>query len=77
MRMSLSDDQPSSLATRHAINALSYQHLHMEKAALLHQTSAIRALQTSINNLDPSQGMLTMAASMLLSIFEVRHTGYN
>jgi hypothetical protein len=73
VRMSLSDDQSPSLATRHAISALSYQHLHMKKAAIAHQTSAIIALRMSIEDLRPSQAMQAMAASMLLSIFEVRN----
>ncbi|KAI5456939.1 fungal-specific transcription factor domain-containing protein [Mariannaea sp. PMI_226] len=70
VRLSLSDDNLPSLATRHAISALSYQHLNMESAAMMHQTSAIRALQAAIENVDPSRAMQMMAASMLLSIFE-------
>ena len=72
VKMSLNDDHSPSLATRHAISALSYKHLRQEKLALAHQTSAIRALQTSIEHLDPSLATQVMAASMLLSIFEVR-----
>lgn len=61
----------SSMATRHAITALSYQHLSMELAAAWHQAHAMRTLQTAIEQFDPQQAKQMMAASMLLSICEV------
>lgn len=72
VRMSLSDDQLPSMATRHAISAISYQHLRLKNEALAHHTTAIHALQASIEDFDPSRAMQMMATSMLLSIFEVR-----
>ncbi|OIW23748.1 hypothetical protein CONLIGDRAFT_636998 [Coniochaeta ligniaria NRRL 30616] len=69
LRLSFYDDELPSLATRHALSALSYQHLDQHKA-VLHQTKAIRALQSSIEAFPPSRALQTMAASMLLSIFE-------
>ena len=71
LRLSMNDDELPTLAARHAISALSYQHLDVEKA-LSHQGSAIRALQMAIEQLDPARAIQTMAASMLLNIFEVR-----
>ncbi|KAH6627219.1 fungal-specific transcription factor domain-containing protein [Chaetomium sp. MPI-SDFR-AT-0129] len=73
--MSLADDTPSALAARHAIAALSYQHLAQREAAVLHQTKALGALQTVINsissgNMENMQAFRAMAASMLLNIFE-------
>jgi hypothetical protein len=70
LRLSIGDDEKPTLATRHAISALSYQHLDKYKASS-YQTSAICALQSSIETLVPSRAIQAMAASMLLSIFEV------
>ncbi|KAH6645304.1 fungal-specific transcription factor domain-containing protein [Truncatella angustata] len=69
LRLSINDDEKPTLATRHAISALSYQHLDKDKA-LVYQTNAVCALQSSIEALVPSRAIQTMAASMLLSIFE-------
>lgn len=76
VRMSLADETPSALAARHAIAALSYQHLGQREAAVLHQTKALGALQAVINSLSSGntenmQAFRAMAASMLLNIFEV------
>ncbi|KAF2092404.1 hypothetical protein NA57DRAFT_50419 [Rhizodiscina lignyota] len=71
VRLSFNDNEPPSLATRHAISALSYQHLSMERTAIMHRTSAIRALQNAIGYLEPSQIIQTTAASMLLSVAEI------
>ncbi|PTB63016.1 hypothetical protein BBK36DRAFT_1171822 [Trichoderma citrinoviride] len=70
VRMSFQDETLPSLASRYAISALSYQHLAMDKTAVMHQTRAIRALQTAIETAAPSECMQLMAASMLLNIFE-------
>jgi hypothetical protein len=70
LRLSFHDNGFPSLATRHALAALSYQHLDKYKAAL-HQARSIRALQSAIEHFPVSSAMQTMAASMLLSIFEV------
>jgi hypothetical protein len=74
--MSLADETPSALAARHAIAALSYQHLGEHGVAAVHQTKALSALQTVINTLsfgdvEMTQALRAMAASMLLNIFEV------
>jgi hypothetical protein len=77
MKMSLADETPSALAARHAIAGLSYQHLGQHKTAAMHQTKSLRALQTVIGrlaagDLEATQALRAMAASMLLNIFEVR-----
>ena len=73
VRMSLTDDGPPALATRHALSALSYQTLGQPAYAYAHQTTAIRALQTAIENpqLQPAQYFQAMAASMLLNYYEI------
>ncbi|KAM0261021.1 hypothetical protein ACHAQJ_002460 [Trichoderma viride] len=70
VRMSFKDESLPSLASRYAITALSYQHLAMDKVAVMHQTRAICALQTAIETAVPSECMQLMAASMLLNIYE-------
>ncbi|EGR47030.1 uncharacterized protein TRIREDRAFT_109410 [Trichoderma reesei QM6a] len=70
VRMSFQDETLPSLASRYAISALSYQHLAMDQTAVMHQTRAIRALQTAIETVAPSECMQLMAASMLLNIYE-------
>ncbi|AEO65613.1 uncharacterized protein THITE_2112764 [Thermothielavioides terrestris NRRL 8126] len=75
MKMSLADETPSALAARHAIAGLSYQHLGQHKTAAMHQTKSLRALQTVIGrlaagDLEATQALRAMAASMLLNIFE-------
>ncbi|EHK18365.1 uncharacterized protein TRIVIDRAFT_77131 [Trichoderma virens Gv29-8] len=70
VRMSFQDDSLPSLASRYAISALSYQHLAMDKTAVMHQTRAIRALQAAIETAVPAECMQLMAASMLLNIYE-------
>ncbi len=72
VRMSLTDDAPPSLATRHALAALSYQSLGQKHLAYAHQATAIRALQTAIESrMLPPQSFQAMAASMLLNYHEV------
>lgn len=71
VRMAFQDDSLPSLASRYAISALSYQHLAMEKTAMMHQMAAIRALQTAIETASAAECMQMMAASMLLNIYEV------
>ncbi|KAB5578900.1 hypothetical protein GE09DRAFT_1091434 [Coniochaeta sp. 2T2.1] len=69
LRLSFHDEEVPSLATRHALSALSYQQLDKQKAAL-HQSQAIKALQLAIASFPVSRAWQTMAASMLLSIYE-------
>jgi hypothetical protein len=76
VRMALADETPSALAARHAIAALSYQHLGQHEVATVHRTKSLSALQTVINTLsfgdvEMAQALRAMAASMLLNIFEV------
>lgn len=75
--MALGDEEPSALAARHAITALSYQHLGEHKRAVMHQAKSLHALQAVISRLsagdvEASQALRAMAASMLLNIYEVR-----
>ncbi|PWI67040.1 hypothetical protein PCL_04546 [Purpureocillium lilacinum] len=71
VRMSLSNETAPSLATRHAIAALCFQHRGMDGVALSHQTLAIRSLQVALNDpLGPSEALQSLAASRLLNIFE-------
>jgi hypothetical protein len=77
IRMSLGDDSLPALATRHAIAAISYQHLGRIDNAVTHKLRSAAALQAVINQLnsgnsDPSEAFQAMAASMLLNIFQVR-----
>ena len=74
VRMSLNDDSPPALATRHALTSLSYQHLDLTVQARYHQVQALAALQMSIESLKPQvakEAFQSMAASMLLNIYEV------
>ncbi len=72
VRMSLSNETAPSLATRHAIAALCFQHRGMDGVALSHQTLAIRSLQVALNDpLGPTEALQSLAASRLLNIFEV------
>ena len=74
VRMSLNDDSPPALATRHALCSLSYQHLDLKVQARHHQVQALAALQVSIEGLHPQlakEAFQSMAASMLLNIYEV------
>ncbi|KAK0640631.1 fungal-specific transcription factor domain-containing protein [Cercophora newfieldiana] len=75
VRMSLGDDNLPAQATRHAIAAISYQHIGQDDAALSHKTNSISALQKSVDllssgKLDTKEAFQAMAASMLLNIFE-------
>jgi len=70
--MSLTDDSAPSLAARHAISALSNQHLQRNEAAVWHQTKALGALQAAIEGpVETNKALQMMAASLLLNIFEV------
>lgn len=76
VRMSLTDETPPALATRHAIAALSLQQHGNEQAAVMHQWRSLGALQVAINalgqgNINVVQAFQAMAASMLLNVFEV------
>lgn len=72
VRMALTDNSPPALAVRHAISALSYQHLAQRHTANLHQATAVRALQGAIESpMQPMQALQSMAASMLLNLYEV------
>ena len=72
MRISLNDETPASLAPRHALSAISYQHLGRRDEAMFHQAQALTALQTAISGtIDMTIALQTMASSMLLNIFEV------
>jgi hypothetical protein len=73
--MSLNDDTPAALSTRHALTSLSYHHLNMLPEAKKHQIQALGALQMSIEQLRPvmiREALQSMAASLLLNIYEVR-----
>ena len=71
VRLSINDNDLPTSAIRHAISALSFQHIDPEKA-IVHQTSSLRALQATIVNYSPSSALKAIAASFLLSIYEVR-----
>ncbi|KAK3350207.1 fungal-specific transcription factor domain-containing protein [Lasiosphaeria hispida] len=73
VRMSLGDENAPALATRHAIAALSYQHLEEQDTAFAHHTQALSALQVAIGCIgsgNMQRAFQTMAASMLLNLFE-------
>jgi hypothetical protein len=72
IKLSLGENLPA-IAIRHAISALSHQHLHMLEKAFLHRAKAVRALQAAVDdpNSSPCRPIQIMAASMLLTIFEV------
>ena len=66
------DDDLASTATRSAVSALSFQHMGLETEAATLKLIAFRALQGAIETPVPSvRAMQMIAASMLLSIFEV------
>ena len=71
VRLSATDNSLSSLAARYALAALSYQSVKKSYIATWHQSAAIRALQGAIEAPDQAGVMRMMAASMLLSNFEV------
>jgi hypothetical protein len=91
--MSLTDDGPPALATRHALSALSYQTLGQTEFAYAHQATAIRALQVAIDGtssgygvrndmgmtgpMQPAQYFQAMAASMLLNYYEILNGNAN
>ncbi|KAJ9144113.1 Fungal specific transcription factor domain-containing protein [Pleurostoma richardsiae] len=71
IRLSLNDDSPASLAPRHALSAISYQHVGRQDQAIAHQTRAMMALQTAIESpVQATKALQMMASSMLLNIFE-------
>lgn len=71
VRLSATDNSLSSLAARYALSALSYQSMRRSDGAFWHQNAAIRALQGAIQAPNEACVMRMMAASMLLSTFEV------
>jgi hypothetical protein len=70
--MSLADNGISSLAVRYAMNAISYLYLRKLDEALFYQMHAVSALQGAIDRiLDPRCRAQAIAASLLLSLYEV------
>lgn len=78
VRMSLVDETAPAFAIRHAMAAISFQHLGDCAMASMHQTKSVNALQTTINRLgrgdvtETAQALRAMAASMLLNVFETK-----
>lgn len=71
-KMSLADDNASSLAVRHAMNAITYLHLRKPTEALYYHMLAVSSLQKVINKMPVSTDKAqAIAASMLLSLYEV------
>ncbi len=71
--MALSDNTLPSLAIRFAISALALLHLKRLPEALLFQSKALSALSQSIHRgIGTEEGLKSIAASMLLNIYEVR-----
>jgi hypothetical protein len=70
--MSLNDNTLPSIAIRFAIFALALLHLKRSSEASLYQIKAISALSKSIDReIGTEEGLKTIAASMLLNIYEV------
>jgi hypothetical protein len=70
--MALSDNTLPSLAIRFAISALALLHIKRSSEASLFQIKALSALSQSINReIGTEEGLKTIAASMLLNIYEV------
>jgi hypothetical protein len=70
--MSLNDNTLPSIAIRFAISALALLHLKRSSEASLYQIKAISALSKSIDReIGTEEGLKTIAASMLLNIYEV------
>lgn len=70
--MSLTDNGVPSLAVRYAMNAISYLYLKKPDKAMIHQMHAVSALQGAIDRiLDPRCRAQAIAASLLLSLYEV------
>ncbi|KAH7160357.1 fungal-specific transcription factor domain-containing protein [Dactylonectria estremocensis] len=71
-RMSLDDETSPSLAVRHSMNALTYLHLKDFPSSIQYRMLAISALRRTISQtLDVKTRPQAVAASMLLSIYEV------
>ncbi|KAH7136401.1 fungal-specific transcription factor domain-containing protein [Dactylonectria macrodidyma] len=71
-RMSLIDETSPSLAVRHSLNALTYLHMKDLPSSIQYRMLAISALRRTISQaLDVSTRPQAVAASMLLSIYEV------
>ncbi len=70
--MALGDNTLPSLAVRFAISALALLHAKRLSEASLFQIKALSALSQSINReIGTEEGLKTIAASMLLNIYEV------
>jgi hypothetical protein len=70
--MALSDNTLPSLAIRFAISALAILHIKRFSEASRFQINALSALSRSINQqIGTEEGLKTIAASMLLNIYEV------
>lgn len=74
--MSLADETAPALAIRHAMAALSFQHLGDRAMSTMHENKSVRALQATVNHLgrgalvEPTEAFRAMAASLLLNMFE-------
>ncbi|KAK1835672.1 fungal-specific transcription factor domain-containing protein [Podospora conica] len=83
IRMSLGDEQPASIATRHALAALSHKFIGEQQTAMMHHAKAVSALQVAINGLQTAgfsenacyRKFQAIAASLLLNTFEVSPYG--
>jgi hypothetical protein len=83
IRMSVGDELPPTIATRHALAALSHKFLGDQKAAMMHHARSVSALQVAINGLKTAdvsdeachQKFQAIAASLLLNTFEVSPYG--
>lgn len=65
----------SAIALRQTLLALSFQFFFVPSKAIQHQNQAIQHLQTSIDRTlpwDKDEALQAIAASMLLSVYEVR-----
>lgn len=83
IRMSVGDELPPTIATRHALAALAHKFLGDEKTAMMHHGRAVSALQVAIDHLKNvgiselacQQKFQAIAASLLLNTFEVSPYG--
>ncbi|KAK0742625.1 fungal-specific transcription factor domain-containing protein [Schizothecium vesticola] len=78
IRMSVGDELPPTIATRHAVAALSHKFLGDQQTAMMHHAMSVSALQIAINGLKTAdnsdeacqQKFQAIAASLLLNTFE-------
>lgn len=82
IRMSVGDEQPPTIATRHALAALAHKFLGDHPTAMMHHARAVSALQAAIDGLKTvgvseqvcQQKFQAIAASLLLNTFEVHRS---